>query len=224
MQGTMKAIAQGGASPVAKQEIKKPTTGHEAQGFAVAMRVLGISRTAARELHRCVVSLFELDPAARDAAAKFLTTRKEAVLELQAQGRLDEKEAKKMLSSSNVYASELRQVIKAMNDGMTQDTILAWCHDGALRLTGTSGLNWAPDAFSNVGYRVIVKVARDYLAAKKGTASKRGRPATPFAAKMAAWLNKNSPDEEDAEALALYNKLVSLVNEVNSGDKMDAPM
>jgi len=217
MQGTMNAIATGGASPVAKQEIKKPVTGHEAQGFAVAMRVLGISRTAARELHRCVVSLFELDPAARDAAAKYLGTRKEAVLELQAQGRLDEKEAKKMLASANVYASQMRGIIKAMNAGMTKDTILTWCNGGPLG----PGQDWAPDAFDNVGFATIYKVAVDF---NSGSAAKKGRPVTPFAAKLAAWLNKNSPDESDADALALYNKVVGLVNEVNSGDKMDAPM
>ncbi len=208
MQGTMNAIATGGATPVAKQEIKKPVTGHEAQGFAVAMRVFGITRTAARELHRCVVSLFELDPAARDAAAKHLATRKDAIKELVAQGRLDEKDAKRMSASANVYASQMRTIIKAMNAGMTKDTILTWCNGSPL----AAGQDWAPDAFDNVGFATIYKVAVDFNA---GQAAKKGRPAMPFAAKLAAWLTKNGPAEDDAEGLALYNQVVEQVNATN---------
>jgi len=205
MQGTMNAIATGGMTAVKKAEVKKPVTGHEAQGFAIAMSVLGIQRTAARALHRCVVSLFALAPEARDAAAKYLSTRKEAIAELVAQGRLDEKEAKKMMASANVYASQMRTIIKAMNAGMTQDTILTWCNGGPLG----PGQEWAPEAFDAVGFATIYKVAVDF---NSGNAAKRGRPATPFAAKLAAWLNKNGPDEADTEALALYNKVVEQVN------------
>lgn len=223
MQGTMNAITTGGATPVQKAEVKKPMAGFEAQGFAIAMRVVGISRTAARELHRCVVSLFELAPEARGAAAKYLGTRKEAIAELVAQGRLDEKESKKMMASANVYASQMRTIIKAMDQGLTQDTVLAWCHDGALRLNGHSGLDWAADAFDNVGFAVIYKVAVDFNRAKDGEAA-RGRPAMLFAAKLAAWLNKNQPADDDTVGLALYNKVVAECNAVNAPAGEDAPM
>ena len=217
MQGTMNAIATGGATPVIKQEIKKPQAGFEAQGFAIAMRVMGISRTAARELHRCVVSLFELAPESREAAAKYLGTRKEAIAELMAQGRLDEKEAKKMLASANVYASQMRTIIKAINAGMTKDTILSWANGQSL----APNQEWAPDAFDNVGFAVIYKVAVDFT---KGEAAGRGRPKTAFAAKLAAWLNKNQPAEDDAVGLALYNKVVAECNAVNAPEGEDAPM
>lgn len=217
MQGTMNAIATDGAGPVQKAEVKKPMAGFEAQGFAIAMRVVGISRTAARELHRCVVSLFELAPEAREAAAKYLATRKEALAELMAQGRLDEKEAKKMMASANVYASQMRTIIKAINAGMTRDTILTWANGASL----APGQEWAADAFDNVGFAAIYKVAVDF---NGGQAAGKGRPKTAFAAKLAAWLNKNQPADDDAAGLALYNKVVAECNAVNAPAGEDAPM
>lgn len=214
---SMETIASTGAKPIAKAELKKPVTGYEAQGFALAMRVFAIQRTAARELHRVVVSLFELDPDARAACAKHLGDRKDTIKEMVAQGRLTEKEASKMLASATVYASQMRTVIKAMNAGMTKDTVLTWCNGGPLK----AGEEWATDAFDAVSFATIYKVAADMVASE---AKGRGRPKMAFAAKLSAWLLKNGPDEADAEGLRLYNAIVEMVNEVNAPKGEEAPM
>lgn len=196
-------IAATGSKPIAKEEIKKPVAGYEAQGFAIAMRVLSISRTAARDLHRCVVSLYELDADARNAAAKHLGTRKEAITELVAQGVYTEKEAKKLMASATVYCSQMRTIIKAINAGMTKETVLLAITPEDKR----AGAVFAPDAFDCVGFAVIYKTATAFL----GTQAKPKVSLT-FADKLRDFLGKTAPDETDAAGLVLYNQVVALCN------------
>jgi uncharacterized membrane protein YqgA involved in biofilm formation len=196
-------IAETGAKPIVKAELKKPVTGYEAQGFAIAMRVLSISRTAARDLHRCVVSLYALDADARNSAAKHLGTRREAITELVAQGVYSEKEAKKLMASATVYCSQMRTIIKAINAGMTQETVLLSLVPEDKRV----GAVFAPDAFDAVGFAVIYKTATAFL----GTQAKP-RVSLVFADKLRKFLETNSPDETDTAGLVMYNAAVALCN------------
>lgn len=179
---------------------KQLSHGHQAQGFALAQTIIAGTISTAMQLRRAVETAFDYSIEARDAALKSLGDwKKELNQNAKANGNLaaggmDEKSAGRIARSAGTRVSEFTAIIKAMNNGFTRQTLL--------EKTGVEDVE-------NIGFHTIVELTRMFN--QTGASTGRGRPADPFAVKLAKWLNNQKPEGDDAEVKA---RVINMLAEV----------
>jgi hypothetical protein len=179
-------------------------SGYRARGFALAAQMKALVVSHADALRRCIITALDYEPKARDAAqAEFRQWSKDlkdvttpAALHLKAQG-YDDKQIVKLANSATVRASEFSTVLKAMNIGMTRETMAE-----RLKVSDPESL----------GFHIWVKEARDFLAAHATKGN--GRAPDAFSVKLAKFLKREAGTsaEEVAKAVAVL-KRAHLVDE-----------
>jgi len=173
---TMKPV---GTKAQTTQEQMAP--GYLAQGFAVAQIIIAASVNTAQQLRRAVESAFDLEPKARDEIITTLNKwKKDLAEQAKANGNLrkggmDDKALGRIARSATVRTSEFTTIVKAMNNGMSRDTLRQ--HAGVKDV-------------ENIGFHTIVEVARQF---NQTGAQGGGRPADPFEVKLAKWLARQQP-------------------------------
>lgn len=175
--------------------------GYQAQGFALAQTIIAGVVSTAMQLRRATETAFDYSEAARDAAVKALNDwKKELQTAVKANGNLTaggmtERDAGRIARSAAVRVSEFSAIVKAMNNGMNRDTLREKC--------GVAD----PE---NIGFHTVVEIARQFN--QTGANGGRGRPADPFAVKLAKWLASQNPTGEDAEVkAAAVNALANIL-------------
>jgi hypothetical protein len=176
--------------------------GHEARGWALAQQVITISgHSLSRDLARCVLTAFDYDVTEREYAAKRLRQwAKECKANAENNGNLAKsslsenggKALRRMASSAATRGNQFGKILTTMNGGMDKGTI---CKD-----LGISEKD-LPDVGFDVYYQLALKFG--------GTnAQGRGRPADPWHVKLAKWLERNAPAEDEAKPVLKLAKQV----------------
>jgi hypothetical protein len=174
-------------------------SGYRARGFALAAQMKALVVSHADALRRCIVTALDYEPKARDAAiAEFRQWSKDlkdptsgAAAHLKASAGYDDKQIIKLANSATVRASEFSTVLKALNIGMTRETMVE-----RLKVSDPE----------NLGFHIWVKEARDFLAAHASKGN--GRTPDAFTVKLAKFLKREAGTsaEEVAKAVAVLKK------------------
>jgi hypothetical protein len=180
---------------------KQMAGGYQAQGWALAQTIIAQTVNAAQQLQRAAMGAFELSNQARDETVRALNDWKKNLNDaaksngnLHAAG-VSEKSAGRIARSASTRTSEFTSIVKAMNNGFTRETLR--------EKTGVADVE-------NVGFHTIVELAR--LFNQTGANGGRGRPADPFAVKLAKWLEAQKPEGDDAEVKAkVVNALANIL-------------
>lgn len=182
--------------------------GHMAQGWALAQTIIANTVSTAQQLRRAVDTAFEYSTEARESTIKALADwKKDLATNAKgngnlAAGGLSERDAGRIARSAGTRVSEFSAIIRAMNNGFTKETLR--------EKTGV-------DDIENVGFHTIVELARQFN--QTGATGGRGRPADPFAVKLAKWLAGQNPEGADAEVKARVVNMLANVLPHDDGDR-----
>lgn len=214
--GTMARVAEEGLHPVAKAKATNNEAGYQAQGWALAQRVIAVTRSTARDLARIAREGFTLSPLALTFAVKTLgEDLKTATMAAATTMGLSEKEAASMARSASSYASQMRMIFKAQAAGMTPDTLAALIfkdYDPATH-------DLAPDWLDHVGLASMYQAARTFTNAEANEG--RGRPKAPWTLQLAKWLAEHQPPVADlpAEVIAALDMLAPVLDEALAAEE-----
>lgn len=180
---------------------KQLKTGYLAQGFAVAQTIIAHTINTAQQLSRAVESSWDLSNQARDEVVKVLNDWKKGLTanakgnaNLEAGGMTERRRAR-LATSATTRTSEFAQIMKAMNNGFSRETLR--------EKTGVVDTE-------NIGFHVVVELARLFNAANASAGV--GRPALAFNVKLANWLAKQEVAGKDAEdKAAALNALAAIL-------------
>lgn len=174
--------------------------GYQAQGFALAQTIIAATISTAQQLRRAVETAFDYDTKAREAAISELNAWKKATNESAKSngnliaGGMDTKQLGRIARSAGTRVAEFTAVVKAMNNGMSRETLR--------EKAGVAD----PE---NIGFHTVVEIARNFNNAGAATT---GRPADPFEVKLAKWLAKQEVSGHDAEVKAdVLSKLADVL-------------
>lgn len=179
---------------------KQMAGGYQAQGFALAQTIIAHTVNTAQNLARAALGAFDLSNQARDETIRALNDWKKTLnSNAKSNGNLhaagvSEKSAGRIARSATTRTSEFTSIMRAMNNGFTLETLR--------EQTGVADVE-------NVGFHVIVELARLF---NQTAATGRGRPADPFAVKLAKWLEAQKVSGADAEVkAAAINALAAIL-------------
>lgn len=195
----VREMKQVGAANIATVQ-KQLQGGYQAQGWALAQTIIAQTVSTAQQLRRAVDTAFEYSTEAREATLRALDDWRKGLVKSAkengnlAAGGMDDKSLGRVARSAATRVSEFTSIIRALNNGFTKETLR--------EKTGV-------DDIENVGFHTIVELARKFNSS--GAAGGRGRPADPFAVKLAKWLASQNPEGEDAEVKA---RVVNMLAEV----------
>lgn len=186
----VRQITPVGAKNISTVE-KQLSGGYQAQGWALAQTIIADSQNTAQRLRAAVETIWGYSQEARKSAIDALNAwKRNAVKAAKENGNLvqagyQSRNLARIASSATTRASEFATIVKAMDNGMTRDTLR--------EKTGAADIE-------NIGFHVIVETARMF---NQTGATGQGRPAEAFEVALKKWLDKRKAEGHDAEVKAV---------------------
>lgn len=195
MNHSLQTIAETGSKPMQKAPLPDESHDDRTTGKLVAQEAIGLMLAQHAGWKPIVHRLFTLTIEARKVLADSLAKWRAACIEGTADLHgMSEKDAKKMVNSAAVRLSQINTICKALNGGMTYDTLThAWeCSD--------------PQELS---IEAIYKTAKEFSGADA-----RGRKPDTLLVKLGKWIEaqKKGATDMSAEDRQILDEIVKLHN------------